>query len=102
MSDQSVADGTELDQSTAASSDLVYVVDVSAVPDDDGFMTLAELAGFMYRQNGIKFQFGEPSDGSVVAGTAIVYVDTTTSPRTLAVKTRSTDSPELVETWQLA
>ena len=94
MADTSIPNLTSMGSSSVADGDLFVIADIDA--GDDKKITALALPVMLNNRGMMTIEFGEPSDASIPAGSAIAWVDTSASPLTLNVKTRDTSSPEVV------
>ena len=100
MADTKTTDLVALGGANLVATDEFPVADVSAGATKS--MTTDELV-IGLKSNGMTgFVFGEPADGTIIAGSGMFWVDTTASPLTFNCKVRSADSPEVVTNFVLA
>jgi hypothetical protein len=86
MADTKTSATTELAGGTVASDDKFPVADTSAT--ETKHVTRDGLIVMCIAQGLVKFQVGEPADGTLNNNEAYLYLDNTASPQTLHVKVK--------------
>ena len=92
MADTAIPDLTTIAGTAVADTDSLCLADLSA--GDNKELSMTELLIALQSRGAVKIEFGEPADGTILAGSCEMWVDTSVSPQTLNVKTRNTNSPE--------
>ena len=94
MADTAITDLTSLASADVADTDVLPIADLTAGATKK--ITPIALAAALNDRGLVAIEFGEPSDGSIPAGSGIAWVNQSVSPWTMNIKTKDTSSPEVV------
>ena len=97
--DTAIPDLTAIAGADVADADSFGLADLTAGTTKE--LPVSDLIIALKLRNVTTMEFGEPADGTILAGNGVFWVDTTASPQTFNCKTKNTNSPEEIVNFVL-